>query len=114
MAVTAACLGALLGCAAPSAGPSVSTSMAFAAPAGQAPDPATVWRQLQPLLPADVLLMGEQHDAPTHQQLQRTVVQLLAGHGVLVAVALEMAERGTSTAGLPPDAGEQPVREALK
>ena len=114
MAVTAAWLGVLLGCAAPPADPGVPTSMAFAAPTRQAPDPAAVWRQLQPLLPADVLLMGEQHDAPTHQQLQRTVVQLLAEHGVLAAVALEMAERGTTTAGLPPDAGEQPVREALK
>ena len=114
MAVTAAWLGALLGCAAPPAGPGGFTSTAFATPTQQAPDPAAVWRQLQPLLPADVLLMGEQHDAPTHQQLQRTVVQLLAERGVLAAVALEMAERGTSTAGLPPGAGEQPVREALR
>ena len=114
MAVTAAWLGTLLGCAALPADPGGSKSLAFAAPTRQAPDPATVWRQLQPLLPADVLLMGEQHDAPTHQQLQRTVVQLLAEHGMLAAVALEMAERGTTTAGLPPDAGEQSVREALK
>ncbi len=87
--------------------------MAFATPTPQAPDPADVWRQLQPLLPADILLMGEQHDAPTHQQLQRTVVQALAERGVLATVALEMAERGTSTAGLPPDASEQQVRQAL-
>lgn len=114
MAVTAAWLGVLLGCAAPPTDPGGTASTAFAAPTRQAPDPAVVWRQLQPLLPADVLLMGEQHDAPTHQQLQRTVVQLLAEHGALAAVAVEMAERGTTTAGLPPDAGEQPVREALK
>jgi len=114
MAVAAVWLGALLGCAAPTANPGGATSMAFATPTPQAPDPADVWRQLRPLLPADILLMGEQHDAPTHQQLQRTVVQALAERGVLAAVALEMAERGTSTAGLPPDAGEQPVREALK
>ena len=113
MAVAAVWLGALLGCAAPTANPGGATSMAFATPTPQAPDPADVWRQLQPLLPADILLMGEQHDAPTHQQLQRTVVQALAERGVLATVALEMAERGTSTAGLPPDASEQQVRQAL-
>ena len=114
MAVTAALLGAMLGCAAPSAEPGNTASVAFAAPTQQAPDPAVVWRLLQPLLPADILLMGEQHDAPTHQQLQRAVVQLLAERHLLAALALEMAEQGTSTAGLPPAASEQQVRDALK
>ena len=113
MAVAAVWLGALLGCAAPTANPGGATSMAFATPTPQAPDTADVWRQLQALLPADILLMGEQHDAPTHQQLQRTVVQALAERDRLAAVALEMAERGTTTAGLPPDASEQQVRQAL-
>jgi len=115
MAVTAALLGALFGCAAPAAdkGGEASSAFAFAA-AQQAPDAAAVRRQLQRLLPADILLMGEQHDAPSHQQLQRTVVQLLAEQGMLAAVALEMAEQGTSTAGLPANASEQQVREALK
>ena len=113
MAVAAVWLGALLGCAAPTANPGGATSMAFATPTPQAPDTADVWRQLQALLPADILLMGEQHDAPTHQQLQRTVAQALAERDRLAAVALEMAERGTTTAGLPPDASEQQVRQAL-
>ena len=69
--------------------------------------------RLQALLPADVLLLGEQHDAPDHQQLQRHAVQWLAGQGQLAAVVLEMAERGHSTAGLPRDASEAQVQAAL-
>jgi uncharacterized iron-regulated protein len=63
--------------------------------------------------PFDVILLGEQHDAPRHQQLHRRVVEALAQRGTLAAVVLEMAERGHSTAGLPRDAGEDQVREAL-
>ena len=59
--------------------------------------------RLAPLLPADAWLLGEQHDAPEHQQLQRQIVQWLADRGALSAVALEMAERGHTTAGLPRD-----------
>ncbi|MBC7468864.1 MAG: ChaN family lipoprotein, partial [Ramlibacter sp.] len=47
-----------------------------------------------------LLLLGEQHDEPDHQKLQREMVQALAGRGVLAALALEMAEEGASTAGL--------------
>ena len=94
MAVIAALLVPLLtACAAPPAGPAPVASRAFAATGPAAPDPATVWRQLEPLLPAEILLMGEQHDAPEHQQLQTAVVQALAGHGRLAALALEMADR---------------------
>ncbi len=115
MAVIAALLVPLLmACAAPPAGPAPVASGAFAATGPAAPDPATVWRQLEPLLPAEILLMGEQHDAPEHQQLQTAVVQALAGRGQLAALALEMAEQGRSTAGLPPDASETQVREALQ
>jgi uncharacterized iron-regulated protein len=71
-------------------------------------------QRLGALLPTDILLLGEQHDAPDHQQLQRKVVLALAGRGQLAALALEMAEQGTSTAGLPPDAREDLVRDALK
>lgn len=63
--------------------------------------------------PFDVILLGEQHDAPRHQQLHRDVVEALAQRGGLAAVVLEMAERGHSTAGLPRDASEQQVRQAL-
>lgn len=62
----------------------------------------------------DVLLLGEQHDAPEHQQLHRQVVQRLAAQGDLAALALEMAEQGASTAGLPHDASEAAVRQALR
>ncbi|HQD13797.1 MAG TPA: ChaN family lipoprotein [Ottowia sp.] len=69
--------------------------------------------RLASLLPADALLLGEQHDAPEHQQLQRQVVQWLADRGQLAAMVLEMAEAGHGTAGLPPDASARQVRAAL-
>ncbi|WCM93717.1 ChaN family lipoprotein [Acidovorax sp. NCPPB 2350] len=71
---------------------------------------ATDW---QALLPADVLLIGEQHDAPDHQRLQREAVATLAGRGQLAALVMEMAEAGHGTAGLPHEASEATVREAL-
>jgi uncharacterized iron-regulated protein len=64
-------------------------------------------------LPTDVLLLGEQHDAPEHQALQQQIVEALAARGVLAAVALEMADSGGSTAALPPDASEEQTRIAL-
>lgn len=65
------------------------------------------------LLSADVLLIGEQHDAPEHQRVHQDVVTWLAGRGTLASVALEMADAGTSTAYLPRDATEAQVRAAL-
>lgn len=62
----------------------------------------------------DALLVGEQHDADSHARLQREYVAALAQRGALAALALEMAERGASTAGLPPDASEDAVRDALR
>jgi uncharacterized iron-regulated protein len=61
----------------------------------------------------DVLMLGEQHDAPDHQAMHERVVKALAQRGVLAAVVLEMADRGHSTAGLPASATEAQVREAL-
>ncbi|AMO23064.1 hypothetical protein GCM10027034_45000 [Ramlibacter solisilvae] len=61
----------------------------------------------------DVILLGEQHDDPQHQQWHQRVVQELAGRGQLAALALEMAERGLSTAGLPAGASEAEVKAAL-
>ena len=87
--------------------------------AGCASHPAVVpsaqWpAQLESALPTDVLLLGEQHDAPDHQRLQRDTVQWLAARGRLAAVVLEMAERGHSTAALARGATEAQVQSALQ
>ncbi|CAN5590625.1 ChaN family lipoprotein [soil metagenome] len=65
------------------------------------------------LLPADVLLIGEQHDAPAHHQIEREVVEALVQKRRLAALALEMAESGNVTAHLPADATEAQVKTAL-
>ena len=70
-------------------------------------------RAQQALLPADILLLGEQHDAPAHQAWERATVQWLARRGQLAALVLEMAEAGRSTAGLPREASESAVQKAL-
>lgn len=64
-------------------------------------------------MPTPVLMLGEQHDAPEHQALQRDVVLALAARGQLGALVMEMAEQGRQTTGLPADATEARVREAL-
>ena len=84
-----------------------------AAPGAAAPPPA-LHPRLQALLPADVLLLGESHDAPDHQRLQRETVQALAARGQLAAVVMEMAEQGHSTTGLPRDATEAQAQAALQ
>ena len=93
------CAGAVLallqGCAAP---PGTGTGMP---------------QRIDALLPADIILIGEQHDAPDHQALQRAAVTELARRGSLAALAIEMAEQGHSTTGLSANATESQVREAL-
>jgi uncharacterized iron-regulated protein len=59
-------------------------------------------------------LFGEQHDQPDHQRQAAAAVQALAADGRLHAVVLEMAARGFQTHGLPRDASETQVREALQ
>jgi uncharacterized iron-regulated protein len=66
------------------------------------------------LLPADVLLIGEQHDAPEHQRIHRELIEALAARGALAAVTLEMAPQGASTAALPRSASEAEVQAALR
>jgi len=66
------------------------------------------------LLPTDALLIGEQHDAAEHQQIEQQVVAHLAGRGLLAALAIEMADAGASTAKLKPTATEQQVQNALR
>lgn len=70
--------------------------------------------QLKQLLPADAILLGEQHDAPDHQRIHRFVVETLAGQQTLAALALEMAGQGQSTDKLGQDADEDQVRAALQ
>jgi hypothetical protein len=52
-------------------------------------------------------LLGEQHDAATHQEMHRRAIEALGARGALAAVALEMAEQGRSTAGLRRDAARE-------
>jgi uncharacterized iron-regulated protein len=91
----------LTGCAAPS----------IDARDGGAQDVA---RHLPSMLPTDILLIGEQHDAPDHHAIERTVVQMLAARSQLAAVAVEMAEEGRATRGLDTSATEEKVRDALR
>jgi uncharacterized iron-regulated protein len=67
-----------------------------------------------PAPPPDVLLVGEQHDAMRHPALQEALVRDLARSGRLRVLAVEMAERGTTTAGLPAHATDAQVRAALR
>lgn len=75
--------------------------------------PSSVPALLAQVMPTPVLMLGEQHDAPEHQALQRDVVQALATRGQLGALVMEMAEQGRQTTHLPKDASEARVREAL-
>lgn len=90
------------------------TSLATPPAASPATLPAAWPARLQALLPTDVLLLGEKHDAPDHQRLQRDTVQALAARGQLAAVVMEMADEGRSTTGLPRDATEAQVQAALQ
>lgn len=65
------------------------------------------------LLPADVLLLGEQHDAAEHQDIHRQVIEHLAVRGQLAAVVLEMAEAGSNTATLKSNSTQLQVQAAL-
>jgi uncharacterized iron-regulated protein len=76
--------------------------------------PVDVPARLAELLPADAVLLGEQHDAPAHQQIEHDVVALLAARGVLSAVVIEMAPRGGSTAGVAGTANEAQIQKALQ
>lgn len=61
----------------------------------------------------DVLLLGEQHDAPEHQQWEHATVTQWAEKHKLAAVVLEMADAGRSTQGMPSNATESDVQAAL-
>ena len=76
-------------------------------------EPTNATALLDRVLPTPLLMLGEQHDAPEHQTLQREVVQHLAARGQLAALVMEMVERGHDTRALPRDVDEARVREAL-
>ncbi|MCU0764022.1 MAG: ChaN family lipoprotein [Hydrogenophaga sp.] len=79
------------------------------------PNPArTASDMLERIMPTPLLLLGEQHDAPEHQRLQRELVRQLAARGELGALVIEMAPRGTSTQGLAANASEEAVQKALQ
>ena len=65
------------------------------------------------LLPADALLLGEQHDAPEQHRIERQVIEALIARRALAALAIEMAAAGDRTAYLGADADETQVRAAL-
>ncbi|MBA4193564.1 MAG: hypothetical protein C0451_03235 [Comamonadaceae bacterium] len=77
------------------------------------PQPPGASAVLDRLLPTQALLLGEQHDAPEHQALQKLAVEHLAQRGRLAAVVLEMADQGRQTDGLAPGASEAQVRDTL-
>ena len=80
---------------------------------GANPATESVARRVERLLPTDVLLLGEQHDAAEHQVMERQVVETLSARGQLAALAIEMAETGNGTAHLPASASDADVRIAL-
>lgn len=65
----------------------------------------------QPL--PQVILLGEQHDVPEHQQLHRSAALALSSGHQLAALVIEMAEQGQTTQSLHPLADEAAVRTAL-
>lgn len=77
----------------------------------EAPNDITV--RTDALLPADAILLGEQHDAAEHQHIHQHVVARLAVDGKLGALALEMAEAGRSTAALKSNSTQLQVQQAL-
>lgn len=73
------------------------------------------WRTQMISLPApSVILFGEQHDAPEHQELVRINVERLISANQLSALALEMVEEGLSTEGIDAHSDETTVRNTLK
>lgn len=65
------------------------------------------------LLPADVLLLGERHDAPGQPERVLRTVQALLERQRLAALVLEMAPAGTSTIALGRDADAAAAQKAL-
>ncbi len=94
--------------------PAVALLFAAIVAAGCASAPPGTAARISALPQADVVLLGEQHDAPEHQRIHHDVVQALAAQGRLAALAIEMAEQGTSTAELRRTGDEELVRATLR
>lgn len=94
--------------------PAVAISALMIFLAGCASGPMPFEQRLDRLMPADILLVGEQHDAAAHQQIEREIVESLASRRQLTALAIEMAESGTDTGKLSAAATETQVRTALR
>ncbi len=94
---------------APIIGAAALAGCAAGAPAADSP----VARRVVALLPADALLLGEQHDAPEHHVLERETVEALAANGRLAALVLEMADTGNGTGYLTAGASESQAKTAL-
>ena len=91
-----------------------SASPATARPTVAVLDIATPMAQrLHALGRPDVLMLGEQHDAPDHHRQHLAAVHELASVQELAAVVLEMADTGHHTVGLPTHATEPQVQKAL-
>ena len=75
--------------------------------------PNDITARTEALLPTGLILLGEQHDAADHQDIHRQVIEFLAVRGQLAAVALEMADAGTSTASLKSNSTQLQVQAAL-
>jgi len=63
--------------------------------------------------PPRLLIFGEQHDQPDQQRQMAQAVAERAADGRLAAVVIEMAQAPYGTAGLPADASEARVQQAL-
>jgi uncharacterized iron-regulated protein len=90
--------------------PGCAPSLRMEAAAPALDNPSAV---LDRLLPANVLLLGEQHDAPQHQQRQREELDALISQRQAAALVIEMAEQGGDTRRLAANASEADARQAL-
>ena len=76
--------------------------------------PARLQALLSAEVPTHVILLGEQHDNPDHQRIERDVVAALAAQGRLAALVIEMAGQGQSTAPHQPFATPTEIKAALQ
>jgi uncharacterized iron-regulated protein len=73
------------------------------------------WRSQVDFVPAsELVLLGEQHDAPEHQELARLSLQALASKQQISALLLEMADVGLNTEGMAIESSESEVRQRLQ